>query len=581
VAGAEHVTPPDAPAGAKKGEAQIPHDAEGKPMPRASDDQLSQMGGPFRDKVFVDATLGEGDVLVRYQTKNGVVTDVHIAVGTKATAADIRQHRATAEYIQRYSGLTGRARILLDQIRNWFREPGRKIPDFGTRAWELRLELEKLHRMIDERNAEIDKIVKEGRKPIDEARLKELNAEIDNLEGQLQGYAKQLGAMSADPALGYVAARGLSAGAELARQLNLPDPPEGYVWRIRGNDVHPFWRGKTKGGGTAKAAPEAGAKKPASGEDMVEGWDKVKEAIDRGEPPTLTWDDKAKKFKVADTSGKETPFEAGTKKEDAFIALGGEDDTKPLYWFLKMLKEQKLLASDDDFIKQMQEPAGLTPRTVRHNAKQVYLDLLIAKITDKKVIAQTETYKNLIKEGKTPEQAHRMASHERMLEVTKDLASADRGSIGERWFGALYGAGDTQTQVSVTVKRPDEHGVLKDEQRNIDRMEGTTARELKNVSGEMGARETGQIHSLIAAIGSDVVVNGQPRKIEKVIETFVDPRGEVANADFMKQIFKTYPDANVTFELYTARGEVITVDKNNFETVLGDGLAASLGVSAK
>ena len=548
-------------------------------MPRASDQQLSLLTGAFRDKTFVDTTLGATDVLVRYKTEGGVVTDVHIAVGAAATPADIHSHRLTAEYIQRYSGFTGRARILLDQIRNWFRAPGRKMPDFGTRAWELKLELDKLKGMIDERTAEIGKLMVDGRKPIDEARLKELHAEIDNLEGQMKGYATELGAMSANPALGYIAARGLSAGAEVARQMNYPDPPDGYVWRATGNEIQPMWVGRQKkaAGAATGEPPSAGGKKPAGRSGGFEGWDKVKEGIAKGEPPILAWDGEQKKFKVKDTSGREVPYEKTTSKEDAFRMLGGEDPKSDLFAFVKMLREQGVLKSDADFVKQMQDPGGLTPRTVRDNAKEGFRQQLIKNLNQQKVIAQTETYKNLVKEGKTPD---RLTAWRATRKCSKSPAdgSADRGSIGERWYNSLYGTGDSRTQVSITVKVPDESGVVTEQQRNIDRMEGTTARELKNVTGAMGAREKGQIEALITALGSSVTVNGVERTVEKVVETFIDPRGAAVNVDFMKDVFARFPKANVTFELYTTRGAVIEVTSKNYLTILDAGLKARLGL---
>jgi hypothetical protein len=118
------------------------------------------------------------------------------------------------------------------------------------------------------------------------------------------------------------------------------------------------------------------------------------------------------------------------------------------------------------------------------------------------------------------------------------------------------------------------------EDRNIDMVAENTARELKNVSSRMGPREIGQIQDLISLIGSRVMVKGRPRQISRLVETFLDPQGAIANVDFMIGILTDYPNANITFELHAADGRVINVTRRNMDILSGD-LAATLGVGGK
>ena len=78
-------------------------------------------------------------------------------------------------------------------------------------------------------------------------------------------------------------------------------------------------------------------------------------------------------------------------------------------------------------------------------------------------------------------------------------------------------------------------------------------------------------------IGSNVNVGGQSRRINSVVETFLDPRGAVANSEFMRQVFDQFPNANISFELFTTSGQRITLTHANRD-VLNIGLASRLGL---
>jgi len=157
----------------------------------------------LQDKVpiNVDPDLPSNTVRVHYEVDaNGLVTDVHMRVGPNASAVDIQLHAQTVRLMQNYSGFSGRIRILKERIGNWISKNG--TPPVGSRAWEAKLEVEKLPRIIDERLERLSK------GDLDADAQANLRADIENLQQQLTQHQQTLDEMDVNPGVGFVAADG-------------------------------------------------------------------------------------------------------------------------------------------------------------------------------------------------------------------------------------------------------------------------------------------------------------------------------------------------------------------------------------
>jgi subtilisin family serine protease len=98
--------------------------------------------------VVIDPELKGKTTEVRYVLDAfGFIDDVYIALGPKAGDAQIPSHAATARQLFKFTGVLGKARTLISWARAYFaKDPSRKVGK--TRAWEARVELEKLPKQI-------------------------------------------------------------------------------------------------------------------------------------------------------------------------------------------------------------------------------------------------------------------------------------------------------------------------------------------------------------------------------------------------------------------------------------------------
>jgi len=151
-----------------------------------------------RIPINVDPDLPSNTVEVHYEVDtDGIVSDIYMKVGPDAAAIDIILHVQTVRLMQGYSGLSGRIRILWERIRSWISK--HKEPPVGTLAWEAKLEIEKLPRIIKERlqRLSIDDLDAEAQANIWN--------DIEYLEEQLVKYQRTLDEMDLNPGRGFVA----------------------------------------------------------------------------------------------------------------------------------------------------------------------------------------------------------------------------------------------------------------------------------------------------------------------------------------------------------------------------------------
>jgi hypothetical protein len=102
--------------------------------------------------------------------------------------------------MKRYSGMSFHAQKLKDRIEGWVSKNG--TPPVGSKAWEAKLEIQKLPNIIADRT----KRLSSG--DLTPQQRTKLEQEVTHLEHQLDGYKKDFKAMDKDPGKGFVAADG-------------------------------------------------------------------------------------------------------------------------------------------------------------------------------------------------------------------------------------------------------------------------------------------------------------------------------------------------------------------------------------
>ena len=148
--------------------------------------------------ISVDDALPGRTVRVHYDAApNGVVTNVRIVAGSGATETDIALHAATVRNLQKYEGLTGRARSLADRLGNTI---GLRNPPTNSTAYVALEEVKKLPGVIDDRLRQLRSA------DLDPAGADDLRVDIEHLERQLRHHEKSLTAWDLSPGRGYIAA---------------------------------------------------------------------------------------------------------------------------------------------------------------------------------------------------------------------------------------------------------------------------------------------------------------------------------------------------------------------------------------
>lgn len=156
-----------------------------------------------RINVYVDENMPPRSVEVHYESHNGVITGVWVQIGPGARAVDIHLHTNVMRSMHRLQGISGQVHQLLNRMRRWVGMNAAPMP--GTRAFEARLELDKLPAIISERAAALRK----AGTPEEQFRLM---MEVENLSNQLEYHQGFINAIEAEPGIGYVAAKDLTLG---------------------------------------------------------------------------------------------------------------------------------------------------------------------------------------------------------------------------------------------------------------------------------------------------------------------------------------------------------------------------------
>ncbi|MFE7994802.1 hypothetical protein [Streptomyces shenzhenensis] len=479
--------------------------------PGAIATELCTALGPLAGRVdiTVDPNLPGRSVRVHYDLDaDGLITNVRMVAGASATPADIRLHVPTARTMLRYGGLTGRVRQVLRQAAEWIGIHG--APPVGSRAWEAHLELQKLPKVIADRaRAYAD---------ADPAARAELEAELASLINQVETHAQTLKDWNLDPGRGYVAAD--FTGTELAARIEadhpgrLPKlkPPEQF--RVGLNSSGDIVRLEHWSSRLGTSAEKLGDYHPETGERLP-----------------------------APTRKPEPRFPEGLTKEEAFDRLGGNDPGNEFGAFIKLLEDQGLIPDRQTFISGMQEPGGLTHRTVRSNAKDGYIEKLAEKLT-----------------------------HAELLVASKTLGSGDQGSLGEAWYAHHY-AQNATPQVTVTPRQAQDSGFTLGTERRIDLLDGNTIREIKNITARNEKKYKEQLQDLVNMIGHEVPVGDGHRSVNGVVYSVLDPTGFRTNADWLLSFLEVNQGLNLQLEVFNASGQRVVIHA-------ASGLDFSLGLGS-
>jgi hypothetical protein len=186
--------------------------------------------------VVTDETMKAGDAKVEYTAERpGEVDDVHVRVGPGTDARVVAEHQAAARAVQRFKGLSGVLNRLYAQAHAFVTGHPAALP--GTRAFEVRRELEKLQGGVAERLRAI------AGGAGDEAAMAE---QIKSYAEQLDHYREELAEIEKHPERGLERGRGwiaaLSPGSfasyleqRFAQELA---GPAGQPYRERLEEIH-------------------------------------------------------------------------------------------------------------------------------------------------------------------------------------------------------------------------------------------------------------------------------------------------------------------------------------------------------
>lgn len=162
-----------------------------------------------RIPVVLDSNLTGRTVRVEYTRSLGGLADIRILAGPDAQAIDIILHTPTVQAMHRYTGLSGRAVVLIERLQFWINKRGK--PPVGSSAWEALLELNKLPDIINDRIRTLA--------PMDMDITTRMNIlrDIKQLSTQIDKHQAILDAMDLTPGVGFVAAQDYRAGVLSSR----------------------------------------------------------------------------------------------------------------------------------------------------------------------------------------------------------------------------------------------------------------------------------------------------------------------------------------------------------------------------
>ncbi len=170
------------------------------------------------------------EMKVRYEIgHDGVIKEIFIEAGINADVTLLKQHIPTIRSLQKYQNFSGKVRSLLIKLNNLYASladrPSSMIPLPGSRAFEAKLEIEKLPGIIQSRAA----VLSDSNLSV--LKRSELEADIAFLEAEMVKHNRTLDILDMEIGVGFVASKVPETDAK-AVQLGYPKPPAQHYYYL-------------------------------------------------------------------------------------------------------------------------------------------------------------------------------------------------------------------------------------------------------------------------------------------------------------------------------------------------------------
>jgi hypothetical protein len=278
-------------------------------------------------------------------------------------------------------------------------------------------------------------------------------------------------------------------------------------------------------------------------------------------------------------------FPKNATAEDAFNYLARPGRSFDRY-YRRLLDEG--LVSREQVLRKLEtmHVSGRAVEDVRQDLKQAFADRLVTRMAladDASLGAARKRYPDLPWSTNEPA-AIREAQHRELLRVTKDLNGADKGTLAEAWYVKVNKLENAKTQVTITPKQLDElraQGIEFKNVRRFDLIDGDKIREIKSGVRELTGKERLQFADYVKVADSRQPItigvgDGQVQRVKEVVYTFTDPRGVKANTKWMAKQLAEHD--HLSFEIFNANGERMTIDQRNADFLARGDLKRWLGI---
>ena len=280
-------------------------------------------------------------------------------------------------------------------------------------------------------------------------------------------------------------------------------------------------------------------------------------------------------------------FAKNATAQDVLQRLTGNSNSsfKP---YSEMLLREGIIQSLNDLIPVINqiEPQEKRVDAVRHALKEHYRSAVMQRIANPEVQLLQQRYPDQPWDN-NPATAYNQARHQELMRVIKGLNSADRGNIAEAWYEQVYSQGRGSTHVSIPQDKMAEQGVAISQDRFADEVFGNTIREQKTIAGSLSQsdarNELAQFNDYIQVVsnpgGSQITKNGNTYTVQRLMYSFIDPKGVKANAAWMYDQILDHP--NISFEIFNAQGERKIINQANKDELLEPALSNWLRLPAQ
>jgi hypothetical protein len=486
------------------------------PVTRADAEAFAQK---HRVPIVVNEAGSSRDVRIYFTARDGLVDDIRIEVGARATLADLEGHAATVQQIAVYRGLLRRAARLVDSISG--------APRPGTAAYVAAREIEKLPGRIRAWQRELAGTVTPERAEI-------LRRDIQALERQLEEHRHVFASGSDAPGRAFVAALDAESDRiELLREW----PAYGDVAQLEGKklddvlanaelrrtfDAHYHQSGRIDGANARRISRHNGH---------------------TGDVPLLREQEDGT-LRFVPGRDADPPIllpQASTAEVIAFFERSSQSWTK---WRDVLVSEGVMSEREIAALMKKSLTGKNAPKTVeqlRDVLKNATRDRLVSHcFTGAKDAATT---------------------HTRLRAFVSKLNPADQGSVAELWYcrySEVYLG--RKVEPHVHMRPADNPGLEAARIPDNLHIEGRELGEVKSTADKLSARDKAQIDAMLKAMeqgsgGAAVVVkNGAAHSVDRLRLTFTDPAGAFGSADAILGLLTR--SQRLTVEVFDTSGQL-------------------------